>query len=93
MPDHNAAPANYGGKALSFEHIDVTTTERITRITLNRPAVLNAINAPMTVEDLPTPSPRAGEVLLRIAGARRLPHGPTRHARRSGVSDAMRPRP
>ena len=30
-------------------------------------AVLNAINAPMTVEDLPTPSPRAGEVLLRIA--------------------------
>ena len=30
-------------------------------------AVLNAINAPMTVEDLPTPSPQAGEVLLRIA--------------------------
>ena len=47
MPDHNAAPANHGGKALSFEHIDVTTTERITRITLNRPAVLNAINQTM----------------------------------------------
>ena len=30
-------------------------------------AILNDINQPMTVEDLPTPSPRAGEVLLRIA--------------------------
>ncbi len=32
-----------------------------------RAAILNEINQPMTVEDLPTPSPRAGEVLLRIA--------------------------
>ena len=32
-----------------------------------RAAILNEINAPMTVEDLPTPSPKAGEVLLRIA--------------------------
>ena len=30
-------------------------------------AILNDINQPMTVEELPTPSPRAGEVLLRIA--------------------------
>ena len=32
-----------------------------------RAAILNEINAPMTVEDLPTPSPKAGEALLRIA--------------------------
>ncbi len=30
-------------------------------------AILNDINQPMTVEDLPTPSPRTGEILLRIA--------------------------
>ena len=30
-------------------------------------AILNEIDRPMIVEDLPTPSPRAGEVLLRVA--------------------------
>ena len=56
-------------------------------------AVLNAINAPMTVEDLPTPSPQAGEVLLRIA-ATGVCHTDLHVMRgRGGVSDAVRPGP
>jgi succinate semialdehyde reductase (NADPH) len=31
-----------------------------------RAVVLNAIGAPMTVEEVPTPEPRAGEVLIRV---------------------------
>ena len=32
---------------MSYKHIDVTATDHVTRLTLNRPAVLNAINQKM----------------------------------------------
>ena len=31
-------------------------------------AVLSAVGGPITIEDIPTPSPKAGEVLVREIG-------------------------
>lgn len=31
-------------------------------------AVLHAVNTPLTLEDVPTPTPKAGEVLVKVAG-------------------------
>src|SRR2546428_6822880 len=32
-----------------------------------RAAVLSALGGPLTIEDIPTPAPQAGEVLVRVA--------------------------
>ena len=33
-----------------------------------RAVVFNNLGAPMAVEEIPTPAPRAGEVLIQVAG-------------------------